>query len=139
VRVFILGATGRVGSAITDELISHSHTIVALARSDTAEKSLADKGADVVRGDLRTPGPWQGTIHDVDAIIHAAVTFGDDMGDVDRRMVQALIEEGENLTRPARFIFTGGCWLLLTVWPWKRGRQANTTTSRQNKASWHPI
>ena len=110
-RVFVLGATGRVGSAITDELLSHDYSVLALARSDEAERSLNGKGVEVVLGELRDPTPWQAVIHDVDAIIHVAATFGDDMGDVDRRVVRALIDEGEKAIKSIRFIFTGGCWL----------------------------
>lgn len=110
-RVFILGATGQIGSAIADELLAHDYSVVALARSDETEHALTAKGADVVRGDLLDPTPWQAVIHDVDAIIHAAATFGDNMGDVDNRLVQSLIKEGKKTGKSSRFIFTGGCWL----------------------------
>jgi len=110
-KVFLLGATGNVGSAITDELLAHDYPVIALARSDESERTLAEKGVSVVRGDLRKPDAWQAIVHDVDAIIHAAATFDEDMGEVDRRMVQALIEEGGKAARSIKFIYTGGCWL----------------------------
>ncbi len=110
-RVLILGATGSIGSVVTDELISNGYSILALARSDKSEETLKAKGASVIRGDIIHPDPWRHAIHDVDAIIHVATTFGDDMGDVDRRLIHSLIEEGKSLERKLRFIFTGGCWL----------------------------
>lgn len=110
-HVLVLGATGVIGSAITDELLAHKYTVTGLARSDTSAQSLTAKGANVLRGDIIAPEKWQHAIHDVDAIIHVAITFGDDMGDVDRRLIEALIDEGAKRDRKVRLIYTGGTWL----------------------------
>lgn len=110
-KTLVLGATGAIGTAVTQELIRNHHTIVALARSDTAEKKLRDKGMSVIRGDIRKPQDWAHVIHTVDAIVHVAATFSDDMGEVDRHLIDTLIEEGTDLSRPIRFLYTGGTWL----------------------------
>lgn len=110
-RVFILGGTGVIGTAVLRELIARSHTVVALSRSETASGRLLSRGATVCRGDLREPATW---IHEAlacDAVIHVAATFDEDMGDVDSAAVSALIRAAASTTRRHRFLYTGGCWL----------------------------
>ena len=110
-RVLLLGATGLIGRAILPELLRCGHSILALARSDTAQHLLMSKGVDVVEGDLRDPEKWAEAIHQVDAVIHVAATFTDDMGDVDRGLIKSLIARGNENQRSIRFIYTGGVWL----------------------------
>jgi nucleoside-diphosphate-sugar epimerase len=110
-RILILGATGYIGSAVLENLIEHHHSVLALARTAKAEKYLAEMGAEVLPGDLRAPQAWSHAIRQVDAVIHLAATFSEDMGDVDRALVDALTAEAMEGSRTIRFLYTGGCWL----------------------------
>jgi len=92
-RVLLLGATGSIGRPVLRELIENGHSVLALARSETAEGTLRREAADVLRGDLREPAPWTPAVREVDAIIHTAATFTDDMAKVDRGVMDALIAE----------------------------------------------
>jgi dihydroflavonol-4-reductase len=50
-RVFMTGGSGVIGGALIARLLARGDEVVALARSDSAGRTLADRGVRVVRGD----------------------------------------------------------------------------------------
>jgi uncharacterized protein YbjT (DUF2867 family) len=53
-RVFVTGSTGFIGFPVVQDLISHGHQVLGLARSDESAKKLQSVGAQVHRGLLKT-------------------------------------------------------------------------------------
>jgi dihydroflavonol-4-reductase len=51
-RVFLTGGSGLIGGALATRLVERGDEVVALARSDAAERALAARGTTVARGDL---------------------------------------------------------------------------------------
>jgi dihydroflavonol-4-reductase len=50
-RVFVTGGSGVIGGALVERLVARGDEVVALARSDEAAATLAERGSQVVRGD----------------------------------------------------------------------------------------
>ncbi len=78
-NVFVLGATGFIGTAVLRSLTRNpTVTVQALARSARAADHIAAAGARPVSGDLGEPGAWQKAVSLADVVIHAAqpATFG---------------------------------------------------------------
>lgn len=71
-RVFVIGATGWIGGAITDAFLGQGSAVSGLARSDDAMRQLAAKGATGVLGELSDGAALSAAATAADAIVFAA-------------------------------------------------------------------
>ncbi|WP_188194203.1 SDR family oxidoreductase [Nonomuraea sp. SYSU D8015] len=109
-RVFVTGATGWIGSAVTDELLAHGHKVVGLARSDDAAAALEAKGAIAHRGSLDDLDSLASAAASADGVIHLA--FKHDFSDYagagrsERAAVHRMLDTIEGGDRP--FLLASG-------------------------------
>ncbi|MEM6300357.1 MAG: NAD-dependent epimerase/dehydratase family protein [Pseudomonadota bacterium] len=78
--LLITGATGFIGRYLVDQAIVEGWNVLALVRpaSSIPVHWQAYEALKVVRGDLRSLGPWVENLRDVDSVVHlAAATSGD--------------------------------------------------------------
>ncbi|HTU31191.1 MAG TPA: SDR family oxidoreductase [Solirubrobacteraceae bacterium] len=71
-RVFVTGASGWIGSAVTTELINTGHQVVGLARSDSSAAAVQALGAEVLRGDIQDLDVLRAGARDCDGVVHMA-------------------------------------------------------------------
>jgi len=116
-RIFVTGASGFIGTAVTAELIGAGHQVVGLARSDAAAAALADAGAAPRRGSLddldglrEAAGTSDGVIHL--AFKHDAMRSGDFPGAIaaDLRAIHAI---GDALVGSGKPLVAASATLLL--------------------------
>ena len=104
VKILVLGATGYLGSAITDHLLAFDHQVVSLQRSSDP----IDLRTEVRQGDLAEPSTLSAAVTpDIDAVVHAAAPLGD--WGTERAAVQAMIDR---LGPEKVFLYLSGTWVL---------------------------
>jgi nucleoside-diphosphate-sugar epimerase len=69
-RVLVTGATGFIGSAVVQELLSNGHQVVGLARSDKSAAALGKTGAGIFRGALEDTDGLKEAASSADGVIH---------------------------------------------------------------------
>lgn len=110
-RILIIGGTGFIGRRVTERLLDWGADLEVLCRSASAAEQMEECGARPLRGDMRMPEQWIGRVPAVDAAVQVAGTFDETMGEVDRRVVTALLERWSDTPRRVRFLYTAGVWL----------------------------
>lgn len=77
-RVFITGASGFIGSAITAELLRAGHSVIGLTHSDKGAALLKAAGVEVYGGNINDLQSLRSGIEKSDGIIHCAYMHGFD-------------------------------------------------------------
>jgi nucleoside-diphosphate-sugar epimerase len=126
-RVFITGASGWIGSAVTDELLAAGHEVVGMARSDASAAALTAKGATVQRGDLDDLDSLRAGTEGVDAVIHLA-----NKHDFANQAVSNLAERNAVETLGNALEGSDRIFLIASGVPGQRGRAGLETDASTN-------
>lgn len=103
-KVFVTGATGYIGRAVSEALRRRGHRVAGLTRSAAKAHSLAAAEISAVTGDMRDTAAWSGAASSADVLIHCAVEYSAEYEALDRRTVETLLAFG------GKVLYTSGVW-----------------------------
>jgi nucleoside-diphosphate-sugar epimerase len=109
-RIFMTGATGYIGSVVTEKLIAAGHRVAGLARSDAAAARLREAGAEAVHGNLDDGDAIVRGAAAADGAIHLAMDFSANAATLDAVAVDAILRGLDGGGKP--FVYTSGVWVM---------------------------
>lgn len=109
-KIFITGATGKVGSHLVPYLLKQGHTVRLLVRNPESANMFKELGAEVILGDLLNNDNLVEAIKGTDALVHTAAQF---RGGISEEIARAVnLDATITLAKAAlqadvtRFVFT---------------------------------
>lgn len=110
-RVFITGASGYIGEAVTRAFVRAGHEVAGLHHSPDSGSRVRDAGALPVRGDLADPSGWREAAAGHDVFVHAGFDYGSPV-EADLAAIDALRQIALDAIDDTHLIYTSGCWVL---------------------------
>jgi nucleoside-diphosphate-sugar epimerase len=110
-RVFVTGATGYLGSAITARLVRGGHEVHGLTRDLRSARALENAGVKAVVGDLADAESWIGVLQNCDSVVHAAFDASTGASEQDHHALEAFRVAALD-GRVRRVLYTSGIWVL---------------------------
>ncbi|GGF51324.1 oxidoreductase [Marmoricola endophyticus] len=109
-KVFVTGASGWIGSAVTEELLGAGHEVLGLVRSDASATRVEALGARALRGDLDDLDSLRAGATEADAVVHLANKHDwsdpEESDRAERAAVETLLAAIEGTQRP--FVIANG-------------------------------
>ena len=109
-RVFVTGASGLIGSAVTADLIAAGHEVLGLARSDDAAAAITAAGGTPLPGSLDDLDSLRAGAAETDATVHLGYKHDysnmEASGHTERAALEAMLAVLEGTGRP--FAFASG-------------------------------
>jgi nucleoside-diphosphate-sugar epimerase len=109
-KIFVTGASGYIGRAVTEKLKAAGHAVAGLARSGEAAQKLKNLGAEAVRGDLRDSAAVQSAAQNSDGAIHLAMEMSAEAPALDRNAIDGILAGLGSSGKP--FVYTSGVWVM---------------------------
>jgi len=110
-QVFVTGATGYIGFAVSAALRRHGHRVWGLARTETKAARLARHEIEPVIGDLADPKRYADVAARCSVLIHTAFDYSEGGVAKNKLTIETLLDAGRRGAAPKTLIFTSGAWV----------------------------
>ncbi len=111
-KIFVTGATGYIGTALSNKLVHSGHEVVGLTHSATKAPLLSAKGIKPILGDLNKPETYAHDLESSDVVIHTAFENGPQGPSADRTALKTIGAALKSAKKRRLLIYTSGVWVL---------------------------
>jgi nucleoside-diphosphate-sugar epimerase len=108
-QVYVIGATGYVGSAIAKTLVAAGHHVVGAARAAQSAARLREAGLAAAVSDVSIPESLKQPARDADAVVYTVQYTGENGPHAEAAALTALVEALRGSDKP--LIYTSGVWV----------------------------
>lgn len=105
-HVFVTGATGFIGTVVTEKLQAQGHKVTGLARNDEAVKQLQSRQITPLQGSLQDRDILMQAAREADGVIHLGFGQGQDAIETDKQNIETFLTALNGSNKP--FIYTSG-------------------------------
>jgi nucleoside-diphosphate-sugar epimerase len=99
-KIFIIGATGYIGRAVTEAMLRAGHQVLALARSDEAAAQLSASEITVIRGDLADTEALREGLRQADGVVYLAARGSYGPSPMDSAALETIIVDLAGSEKP---------------------------------------
>ncbi|WP_018546937.1 NAD-dependent epimerase/dehydratase family protein [Streptomyces sp. LaPpAH-108] len=114
-KIFVIGATGYIGSVVAERLRADGHVLSGLARSDASVAALSDMGVTPVRGAMGDTAVLARAARDADAVVQIAtggfLAQALETVDAAMRTTDVILDALAGTDKP--YLYTGGTGMWL--------------------------
>ncbi len=112
-HVFVTGATGFIGTVVTEKLQAQGHKVTGLARNDEAVKQLQSRQITPLQGSLQDKDILIQAAREADGVIHLGFGHGQDAIETDKQNIEAFLTGLNGSNKP--FIYTSGSMVTVNM------------------------
>lgn len=110
-RVFITGATGFIGEAVSVALARAGHEVAGLVRAAEKGRRLAAREVTPVVGSMQEPASYFSAAAGAEVLIHCAVEYSASSWQLDRLSIETLLAAARDSGLPRLIVYTSGVWV----------------------------
>ncbi len=110
-RVFVTGASGFVGSAVSGALARAGHEVLGLVRTASKARALAAQGIEPLVGEMALPVAWRAHAAQCAVRIHCAAEYSERYRELDRATTAELLGLSAPRGTTPLVIYTSGVWI----------------------------
>jgi len=110
-KIFVTGASGYIGFAVSSALAAAGHHVVGLVRSPEKAKLVASAEIEPLLGTMSEPSSYAKTAVDCHVLVHCAAEYTPRFHELDLLTIKTLVNAAKESRSPRKIVYTSGVWL----------------------------